>query len=110
MEPDYLARPGGNKMADFVGRMLGPYQITQELGHGGMANVYLAAQPSVGRQVAIKVLPSQFLQDRTFLERFTREVRLIAQLQHPRILPIYDFEQDGVPHRDGRRQAARWSI
>lgn len=86
-------------MAEFIGRMLGPYQITQELGHGGMANVYLAAQPSVGRQVAIKVLPSQFLQDRTFLERFTREVRLIAALQHPRILPIYDFgEQDGVPY------------
>lgn len=86
-------------MSDLVGRTLGPYLLTKELGHGGMANVYLASQTSVGREVAVKVLPSHFLQDRTFLDRFTREVRLIARLQHPRILPIYDFgEQDGVPY------------
>lgn len=86
-------------MSDFIGRTLGPYQITGEIGHGGMANVYRAIQPSIGRDVAVKVLPTNFLQDRTFLERFNREVQVIARLKHPRILPVYDFgEQDGLPY------------
>jgi len=86
-------------MTDLVGRTLGQYKILAEIGHGGMADVYRAIQTSIGREVAIKVMPAHFLQDRTFLERFTREVRVIAQLQHPRILPVYDFgEQDGMPY------------
>jgi serine/threonine-protein kinase len=53
----------------------------------------------MGREVAIKVLPAHFLQDRSFLERFNREVRIIARLKHPRVLPVYDFgEQDGLPY------------
>lgn len=86
-------------MADLVGRTLGAYKIIDEIGHGGMANVYRATQPSIGREVAIKVLPPHFLQDRTFVKRFTREVQVIAKLQHPHILPVYDFgEQDGLPY------------
>jgi len=86
-------------MTHLVGRTLGQYEIIGEIGHGGMADVYRAVQPSIGREVAIKVLPAHFLQDRTFLERFMREVKVIAQLQHPRILPVYDFgEQDGLPY------------
>ncbi len=86
-------------MSDLVGRTLGQYEIVAELGHGGMANVYRAIQPSIGREVAIKVLPGHFLQDRTFLERFNREVRVIAKLQHPRILPVYDYgEAEGLPY------------
>ncbi len=85
-------------MSDMTGRLLGPYTIVSELGHGGMANVYLGRQPSVEREVAIKVLPAHFLQDRTFLDRFTREAKIVARLQHPCILPVYDFgEQDGMP-------------
>ena len=86
-------------MADLEGRTLGPYHILAEIGHGGMSNVYRASQPSVGREVAIKVLPVHFLQDRTFLERFNREIRVIARLQHPRILPVYDSgEEQGIPY------------
>lgn len=86
-------------MTDLIGRTLGSYKIIDELGHGGMANVYRAMQPSIGREVAIKVLPTNFLQDRTFLDRFSREVQIIARLQHPHILPVYDFgEQDGLPY------------
>jgi formylglycine-generating enzyme required for sulfatase activity/tRNA A-37 threonylcarbamoyl transferase component Bud32 len=85
-------------MTGLVGRTLGQYEIIEEVGHGGMADVYRAVQPSIGREVAVKVLPAHFLQDRTFLERFMREVKVIAQLQHPRILPVYDFgEQGGLP-------------
>src|SRR5574341_154966 len=82
-----------------VGRTLGQYQILDEIGQGGMANVYRAVQPSIGREVAIKVLPAHFLQDRTFLERFVREVKVIASLQHPRILPVIDYgEAEGMPY------------
>ena len=77
-------------MADLTGRMLGQYQILEEIGRGGMADVYLAMQSSVGREVAIKVLPSHLLQDRTFLTRFEREIDVISSLQHPHILPVYD--------------------
>jgi len=86
-------------MSDLVGRVLGQYEIVAELGHGGMANVYRATQSSMDREVAIKVLPAHFLQDRTFIERFTREVKVIAKLQHPRILPVYDYgEAEGMPY------------
>ena len=86
-------------MSNLVGRTLGQYEILAEIGHGGMANVYRATQRSVGREVAIKVLPAHLMQERTFLERFNREVKVIAKLQHPRILPVYDYgEAEGIPY------------
>ncbi len=86
-------------MSDLQGRKLGQYTILEEIGHGGMANVYRAVQTSIGREVAVKVLPPTFLQDRTFLERFNREVKVIAHLKHPRILPVHDFgEEGGLPY------------
>jgi tRNA A-37 threonylcarbamoyl transferase component Bud32 len=86
-------------VSELTGRRLGQYAILEEIGHGGMANVYRAVQTSIGREVAVKVLPATFLQDRTFLERFSREVKLIANLKHPRILPVHDFgEEDGLPY------------
>lgn len=86
-------------MSDLTGQTLGRYEIHEEIGRGGMATVYRATQISIGREVAIKVLPVQFLHDQTFLERFNREVRIIADLQHRSILPVYDFgEQDGRPY------------
>ncbi len=86
-------------MTELTGRRLGQYAILEEIGHGGMANVYRAVQTSIGREVAVKVLPAAFLQDRTFLERFNREVKVIANLKHPRILPVHDFgEEGGLPY------------
>lgn len=86
-------------MSDFTGQTIGNYQIHERIGRGGMATVYRATQTAIGREVAIKVLPAQFLEDKSFLERFTREVKVIADLQHPRILPIYDFGQhEGIPY------------
>ncbi len=69
----------------------GRYTILEEIGRGGMATVYKAAQPAVNRLVAVKVLPAQFAADASFYERFENEARLIAGLEHPRILPVYDF-------------------
>ncbi len=86
-------------MDDLIGQMLGQYEILDEIARGGMATVYRARQGSIGRDVAIKVLPAKFTHDQNFIERFNREVEVIAQLQHPHILPVYDYgEYDGMPY------------
>jgi serine/threonine protein kinase len=82
---------------ELAGRTIGNYQITEELGRGGMAVVYRAYQPSLNRYVAIKVLPPQFSFDRQFIERFQREARAAAGLRHPNIVVIHDVgHQEGV--------------
>ena len=86
-------------MAIAPGSTLGPYQIQSPLGAGGMGEVYSAADSRLGRQVAIKVLPTHFAADPVARERFEREARAIAALSHPNILAIFDFgEQDGLPY------------
>lgn len=86
-------------MVELVGQFLGQYEIIDELAQGGMATVYRARQASMGRDVAIKVLPTNFTHDKTFIDRFNREVEVIAQLQHPHILPVYDYgEFEGMPY------------
>jgi serine/threonine-protein kinase len=69
------------------------YEIAEELGRGGMAIVYRARQVRLDRQVALKVLPPQFTFDPSFVERFEREARLAANLEHANIVPIYDMGQ-----------------
>lgn len=86
-------------MSELIGTNLGQYEIIGHIARGGMAEVYLARQPSMNRNVAIKVLPVDSLEDETFLERFYIEVEIIAHLQHPHILPVHDFGvQDGMPY------------
>src|SRR5512134_2873888 len=81
------------------GQMLGPYRIINQIGRGGMATVYKAYQPSVDRHVAIKVLPSQLAESREFATRFQQEARIIAKLEHPHILPVFDYgESDGIAY------------
>jgi len=84
---------------DLIGKTLGQYEIQEEIGRGGMATVYRARQISMNRTVAVKVLPRHFLHDPGFYERFEREVDVIAHLEHPHILPIYDFGRaESVPY------------
>jgi serine/threonine protein kinase/sugar lactone lactonase YvrE len=79
------------------GRTLGPYQIVSEVARGGMATVYRALQPNLGRFVALKVLSSELSHDPDFVTRFQREARVAARLEHPNIVPIYDIGQaDGI--------------
>jgi branched-chain amino acid transport system substrate-binding protein len=86
-------------MEDLTGRQFGHYQIIAPLGEGGMAAVYKAYQPSMERHVAIKVLPRHMAASEEFVNRFRREARLLAQLQHPHILPVFDYgEADGYPY------------
>ncbi len=84
---------------DLIGQTLGQYEILEEIGRGGMATVYRARQLSINRVVAVKVLPRNLLHDPGFFERFEREVDVVAHLEHPHILPIYDYgKADGVPY------------
>jgi serine/threonine protein kinase len=77
----------------------GRYEIKSELGRGGMATVYRAYDPSFDRQVAIKVLPREMLHDPQFRPRFERELKIVAALEHPAIVPVYDVgEEDGQPY------------
>jgi serine/threonine protein kinase len=84
---------------DLSGKQFGSYQIVAPLGEGGMAAVYKASQPAMERFVALKVLPRHMSASDEFVARFRREARLLAQLQHPHILPVFDYgESEGYPY------------
>jgi Tol biopolymer transport system component/predicted Ser/Thr protein kinase len=72
------------------GTRLGPYEIVSQIGAGGMGEVYKARDTRLDRSVAIKILPDQLAHDPQFRDRFDREARVISQLEHPNICPLYD--------------------
>src|SRR5467141_2735338 len=79
-------------MKDLTGTRVGSYEIVERLGGGGMAVVYRAVQQPLGREVALKALSPELFQDDGFVKRFEAEAKTLAKLDHPNILPIYDFE------------------
>jgi hypothetical protein len=79
-------------MKDLTGTRVGQYEIVERLGGGGMAVVYRAVQQPLGREVALKALSPELFQDEGFVKRFETEAKTLAKLDHPNILPIYDFE------------------
>ena len=74
---------------------MGDYRVIREVGRGGMGVVYEAEQVSLGRRVALKILPGVVAKDRKALERFRREARAAARLHHTNIVPVFDVGQDG---------------
>src|SRR5512135_165723 len=80
-------------MADLVGTRLGQYQILERISRGGSSTVYKAYHAKLNRLVAVKVLSPHFIDEEGFLERFQREAQAVARLDHPNILPVYDYEQ-----------------
>ncbi len=78
-----------------IGRQLGAYTIQSKLGEGGMARVYKGYHARLRREVAIKVILSQIADQEGFKTRFEREAQLIASLQHPNIVAVYDFGEIG---------------
>src|SRR5262249_8925258 len=88
----FLERPPASPL---VGRAFGSYQVKKLLGSGGMGHVYLASDSKLKRDVAIKVLPSEFSRDPERLSRFQREAEILASLNHPHIAAIYDLADFG---------------
>jgi Tol biopolymer transport system component len=80
------------------GTRLGVYEITAQIGEGGMGQVYRGTDTTLGRQVAIKILPEAFASDPERLARFEREAKTLASLNHPNIAAIYGFEKSGGTH------------
>ena len=75
------------------GTKLGQYEVVEAIGAGGMGEVYRARDTKLGRDVAIKVLPEEFARDKERLDRFEREARLLAQLNHANIATLYGLEE-----------------
>jgi len=93
-----LSLPGESKLSDrvdpLIGQTLGEFEIVEILGRGGMGAVYKARQASLGRFVAIKVLPRRLAADASFVERFGREARSAAAIRHPNIIEVHAIGQD----------------
>jgi eukaryotic-like serine/threonine-protein kinase len=76
---------------------VGRYHLIRRIGQGGMGEVWLGEDPRLHRQVAIKTLPLRSQNDREFLQRFEREARAAAALNHPHILPVHDYGEQALP-------------
>src|SRR6266516_3071718 len=88
---------GEDATQSMIGRQLGSYSILSWLAKGGMGEVYCARDTTLGRDVALKILPTDFARDAERLARFRREARLLAALNHPHIAAIYGMEEsDGL--------------
>jgi len=86
-------------MTNIIGKKIGSYEIEALIGRGGMAEVYKGYHASVDRHVALKVLSRESTVDLDFAARFQQEARLLAKLDHPHILPIFDYgQQDGITY------------
>ena len=86
-----------DRAASWAGRRIGGYEVVSLLGAGGMGEVYRATDTELGRDVALKLLPEEFAEDRERLERFRREARFLAALSHPGIAAIHGLEEsDGL--------------
>ena len=80
-----------------IGRTLSHYKVFEKIGEGGMGEVYLAKDTKLDREVAVKVLPATFAENKERLARFEREAKLLASLNHPNIAAIHELEEsDGV--------------
>jgi eukaryotic-like serine/threonine-protein kinase len=77
-----------------IGATINGYQIWEKIGEGGSGAVYKAYQPSIGREVAIKVLRQKYAGSIEFIHRFQTEAELVARLEHPHIIPLYDYWHD----------------
>ena len=82
-------------MSELIGRELGPYQIIERIGAGGMATVYRAYHAAMDRYLAVKVLPEQMCAEPELRKRFEREAKVVAGLEHTHILPVHDYGEAG---------------
>jgi serine/threonine-protein kinase len=90
--------PADNSSSNLIGTRINDYQVLRRLGRGGMADVYVALHQSLDRQVALKVLRRQLASDGEYVERFRREARAAAKLNHPNIVQVYEVGRSGDHH------------
>jgi eukaryotic-like serine/threonine-protein kinase len=91
---DVSPTPPPDDSQGFTGEMIGVYRLIKELGHGGMGTVYLVYDTRLGRRAALKLLPSDLINNPERVRRFQREARTASALNHPNIITIYDFGQE----------------
>jgi len=89
-----VSKGGEVVVTGLIGKTLGEFEITREIGRGGMGVVYEAIQKSLNRKVAIKVLPESFSIKKEFVDKFLKEAKVLASLSHPNIIPIYHFGEE----------------
>src|SRR5215210_4487978 len=95
-DADLLADAVEEIEPDLAGQQMGPYRLLREIGGGGMGTVYEAEDARLGRRVAIKLLPPEYSRDRKAKERFLREARAAAAVDHPNLCTVHDVgESDG---------------
>jgi serine/threonine protein kinase/Tfp pilus assembly protein PilF len=97
-QTSFLAQPAIPPKELPIGSRLGPYEVLARIGAGGMGEVYRASDTKLGRSVAIKVLPPEFVDDPARLARFQREAKMLASLNHPNIVTLHSFEEANGDH------------
>jgi serine/threonine-protein kinase len=90
-----------------LGRTLGHYNVLERLGRGGMGEVYVAEDTKLSRKVALKVLPPHMAQNDELRQRFEREAKAIAALNHPNIVTVFSVEEAPLGRCGGRRSRPR---
>ncbi|MGQ0600495.1 MAG: nSTAND1 domain-containing NTPase [Anaerolineales bacterium] len=95
LEPETSATPAPRReeigLEDLTGRAIRGYALAERIGDGGMGVVYRAVQPLVEREVAVKIILPQYADHPDFIRRFEAEAQLVARLEHPHIVPLYDY-------------------
>ncbi len=91
-------------MEDFTGKEVKGYQLVEFIARGGFGAVYRAVQPQVNREVAVKIILPEFANRPDFIRRFETEAQVVARLEHPHIIPLYDYWRDA----EGAYLVMRW--
>jgi serine/threonine protein kinase/CheY-like chemotaxis protein len=94
LEPVLHPTEASPALSSLIGSSINGYQIWEKIGEGGSGTVYKAYQPAIGRDVAIKVLRQKYANNTEFIHRFQTEAELVARLEHPHIIPLYDYWYD----------------
>src|SRR6185503_12525414 len=91
LTPTPAPRPEEIGIEDLTGKAIRGYALGERVGTGGFGVVYRAIQPLVEREVAIKIILPQYANHPDFIRRFEAEAQLVARLEHPHIVPLYDY-------------------
>ena len=92
------------QIEDYTGHVIKGYELIEFIARGGFGAVYRAVQPQVNREVAIKIILPEYANRPDFIRRFEAEAQMVARLEHPHIIPLYDYWRDA----EGAYLVMRW--